>query len=107
MRRRAAGIIALLLLCAGLAIYVWQPNWENAVPLAAICVRVGLVLGAIWLAYPELKRVPGWLGPLCAGALLAIAVRPRLAIFIVPLTIAILLLRPRKRKPPAQKPTSA
>ena len=98
MRRHLAGLISLTLLLVGGFLYFWPPEWENSAPLAASCIRIGAVLAAIWLAYPELNRLPGWLAPVCTATAIAIAVRPRLAIFIIPLAIVLLILRPRKKK---------
>jgi hypothetical protein len=54
MNRNALGIAAALLLVAGLFIWWRGPGGENALGLAFGCIRVGLVLGALWLAYPQL-----------------------------------------------------
>ena len=107
MRRHLAGIISLVLLIVGGLLYFWPPDWENSAPLAASCIRIGAVLAAIWLAYPELKRIPGWLAPVCIIAVVAIAAKPKLAIFIIPVAIIILILRPRKKKQTHQQPRSA
>jgi hypothetical protein len=68
MSRKSLGIAAALLLIVGLFIWWRGPGGENALGLAYGCIRVGLVLGALWLAFPQLvglfKNVPasllGW-----------------------------------------------
>jgi hypothetical protein len=68
MSRKSLGIAAALLLIVGLFIWWRGPGGENALGLAYGCIRVGLVLGALWLAFPQivglLKAMPrslvGW-----------------------------------------------
>ena len=65
MRRTTLGILAIFLIVLGFIVAWRGPEDGSAVGFAGGCVRVGLVLGAIWLAWPSLmaaiKRVPGWL----------------------------------------------
>jgi hypothetical protein len=65
MRRATLGILALFLIVLGFIVAWRGPEDGSAVGFAGGCVRVGLVLGAIWLAWPSMmaaiKRVPGWL----------------------------------------------
>lgn len=56
-QRTLIGIIALLLLgSAGVGFFAFP---EEDMILAA-CVRIGLVMAAIWLALPEAHRIPWW-----------------------------------------------
>jgi len=92
--RRVTAAIAVLLSLSGAFIY-WQGNEISG----GILLRSGLVLGAIWLAWPALVKLnPRWLVP--ALALLAFAVtRPGLLIWIVPaLLVFALLRRPQIKK---------
>ena len=52
--------------------------------LGAVGVRAGLVLGALWLALPNIRRAPRWL--LYAVGVLAVVliVRPRLLLYALP-----------------------
>jgi hypothetical protein len=65
MSRKSLGIAAALLLAVGIFIWWRGPGGENALGLAYGCIRVGLVLGALWLAFPQIlalmKGAPGWL----------------------------------------------
>src|SRR5215510_1429249 len=64
MSRNALGIIAALLLLMGGITAVFGPGGTSATGFAGGCIRVGLVLGALWLALPQIqaavKRLPGW-----------------------------------------------
>jgi hypothetical protein len=65
MNRTALGIVALLLLAVGGITSFRGPPDGSAVGFAAGCIRVGLVLAALWLALPQIlalgRRTPRWL----------------------------------------------
>ena len=91
--RRLVAVIAIALSVVGGFIY-WQGNEISG----GILVRSGLVLGAIWLAWPALANLnPRWLVP--GTAIVALAVtRPGLLIWIVPALLVFALLRKSKGK---------
>ncbi len=64
MNRNALGIIAAVLLLLGGITAVFGPGGNSASGFAGGCIRVGLVLGALWLALPQIlstaARMPGW-----------------------------------------------
>ena len=64
MNRNALGIIAAVLLLLGGVTVVLGPGGGNASGFAGGCIRVGLVLGALWLALPQIfstaARLPSW-----------------------------------------------
>jgi hypothetical protein len=70
MHRPTLGILALLLLLTGLGL-VFAPG-EGAEMWSDALLRVGILLGVLWLAYPDLKGFPGWL--LLAGGVAFLAV---------------------------------
>ena len=63
MSRNSLGIAAAVLLTLGVFIWWRGPGGENALGLAFGCIRVGLVLAALWLAFPQImalvKAMPG------------------------------------------------
>jgi hypothetical protein len=63
---------------------------------ASICIRVGLMLGAIWLAFPQMvglaRRFPPWLMATVAISGLVVAARPRLILYLGPVVAAIAFL---------------
>ena len=61
----------------------------------SFCLRFGLVGGAIWLALPQLQRVPAWVLWSLFAAAVAVVIRPRLAIWLIPLLLLLVWLRPR------------
>jgi hypothetical protein len=65
MRRSALGIIAAFLLLIGGVSAFGGPGGEAAQQFSGVCIKSGLVLGALWLALPQitatLARAPRWL----------------------------------------------
>ena len=64
MRRAALGLIAGFLLLIGLITWSSAPKTNDRDLFVGTCVRAGLVLGALWLALPQLQsllvRAPRW-----------------------------------------------
>ena len=85
--------MALALSVAGAFIY-WQGNRGGG----GVLVRSGLVLGAVWLAWPALAALsPRWLIP-ALGALAFAVTRPALLIWILPALLVFALLRRRQAR---------
>ncbi len=66
-------------------------------PTSGPLFRIGIVLAALWLALPELQRVPrvGLAAVLIAAVILAL--QPRLFLLVLGGLAALALLRPRLR----------
>lgn len=96
MRRHAVGIIALVLLTSAFALWLWQSDGDYDMLLGAL-VRVGMVMGALWLAWPDVQRLPAWTFAAVPILLLVIAVKPKWFLFLLPILIALAVLRPRRR----------
>jgi hypothetical protein len=64
MSRKSLGIVAALLLVVGVFVWWRGPEGGSGNAFAFGCIRVGLVLGAGWLAYPQIvaliKQSPRW-----------------------------------------------
>jgi hypothetical protein len=100
MNRTAVGLIALLLIViGGITLVTRGAGDESTTPFAAGCIRVGLVLGALWLALPQITaffaRAPRWLLVASAIGLIIGAVKPWLLLIIVPVLIALWILGPK------------
>ncbi len=93
MSRPLVAVIALLLLATGGASIIWPLAGEE---LTSACLRVGLVMAALWLALPDTRQPANrWLmiGVLLLAVLLAI--RPKLIPLAIVILIAMAILRPR------------
>jgi len=94
-RRIVVGLLAVVLLVASAMTTFWLGQAGATNFAAAASGRIGLVLAALWLAWPSLHRPASWLPPgipvLCVIALAAIAAQPRLIVVAIP-AIGILML---------------
>jgi hypothetical protein len=55
MRRASLGIIAALLLLIGGISALNGPGGSSAWGFSGVCIKSGLVLGALWLALPQIQ----------------------------------------------------
>lgn len=97
MHRPTLGAVALLCLALG-GVVLWAGQGDatqSSSGWGGALLRVGLMLGALWLALPEVQRIPNWLYGviLCGGIVLAL--RPRYFLLAVGMALALALLRPR------------
>ena len=88
----------LLILAVGLLIAYGVLSWRygQSNVAAAATGRIGLVLGALWLAWPSLSRPAQWLPPGFAVmgvlALVMLAANPRMIIVAIPALGTLLVL---------------
>jgi hypothetical protein len=103
-QRILLGAIAALMLLGGIALYAFFPAANPA--LTAILIRVGTVLGVVWLAFPQLRtvgqRVPVVIICGALAGLVLMAARPNLfkvaAALMVLLTVLSLLAKVFRKK---------
>ena len=95
MRRHLIGIIAVLSLLGAVACEIWPPQEAWGATLQSGLCRGGVLAAVVWLAYPEIRRMPAWLWSMLLGILVVVAIRPRTVIVAVPIIIALAILRPR------------
>ena len=99
MRRHLIGIIAIALLLGGTALWLWPPSTEGWIhQFHAACWRVGALMSVLWLAYPQVHRMPAWLWAAIPALVLVLAVRPRWFLIAVPVVIALAILKPRLKQ---------
>ena len=95
-RRIALGLIAATLLITSAIMTFWTDQGGSASFAASASGRVGLVLAALWLAWPSLRRPTSWLPPgiavACVLALAVIAAQPRLVVVAIPAIAALIAL---------------
>ncbi len=112
VRRHTLGVIALALL-AGAAVLglVCEGNLANM--YSNICLRVGMTLGAAWLAFPQIMALTAYCSPklllaILVGGVVVIA-RPRTFPIVAVMVAAIALLELagwllKPLRPPARPP---
>ena len=88
-RRWLVLAIAVVLLAVwAIATFVFQKDGGAGSFASAAAGRIGLVMGALWLAWPSLRRPASWLPPGIAvagvGALVLLAAQPRLIVVAIP-----------------------
>jgi hypothetical protein len=99
MNRTILGLTAIMLLVIGATTLWSMPKNGDAIAFAGGCVRVGLVLGALWLALPQIlsffKRAPRWLLAASGIGIVVCAVKPWLLLLVVPLLALLWFFGPR------------
>jgi hypothetical protein len=111
-------VISLALLIT--ASVIWLRPGEpgaSANTFASGCLRIGLLLAALWLALPQVLalfvRFPPWLIFTSLGLAILVVLNPKSLTYVIPLAGILLLLhffgyftRPAaRRKPPGPPPT--
>lgn len=95
-RRITVGALAVVLLITSATLTFWPGQAGSSNFAASAAGRIGLVLAALWLAWPSLQRPASWLPPgipvLCVIALAATAANPRLIVVVVPAIGALTVL---------------
>ena len=110
VNRTLTGFLTIACLVVGFGALFYMPE-RRAV--AAAFIRVGVLLGAFWLALPTKTREAAWanVSPLaligCLGAALAFAARPKLLLVALPIAFAMFVigyvLKPPDKRRPARK----
>lgn len=77
---------------------MWPINGDPY--FGAIGVRAGLVLGALWLALPNIRRAPRWLLPAVGVLAAVVIVRPRLILYALPVAALTAILGATGRRSP-------
>ena len=98
IRRHLMGLFGIVFLISGTGLlFLKGANDSQWSMFASICIRVGLMLGAIWLAFPQVvglaKKFPPWLMVAIVTAGLVVAARPRMILYLGPVVAAIAVLQ--------------
>lgn len=101
-KRLIVGLAAVCCLAASALIWAFHHDPQES-PLLGATTRVGLVLGALWLAMPRKGESAAWRRalPIIAALALALAFLRRAFVYVVPivavLAIVAVLVRPKPR----------
>ena len=98
-RRHALGTTALGLLGGGAIIAISWSTPSAANSASGSMIKIGLVLGALWLAWPQIDRflakTPAWLMVTSLVCLVLIVMKPLLALLLLPCLALLWLFGPR------------
>jgi hypothetical protein len=97
VRRHLIGIIALLSLLGAVTFWVWPQGASDGALPSGLC-KGGVLAAIVWLAYPDVRRIPAWLWSVLLGILVVVAIRPKMVFFAIPIIIALAILKPRARR---------
>jgi len=70
-----------------------EVSWYE--PLKSACSRLGPCMAVLWLAYPQVKRLPPWLLGAVPLLVVILAVRPKWFLIALPIVILLAFLRPK------------
>lgn len=98
MQRTILGILAAILIIGGSVLWLSSQSSTGLSAIAGACLRIGVVLGAIWLAMPNVThlfaRVPPWLLFATLAIALVVAVRPQSAMMLLPILAVLWAIGP-------------
>ena len=98
LQRTLLGVLAILSMLGAVASWIWPPTQGMGLEWQAACWRFAPILGALWLAYYELKRVPWWLWLVLPVAIVIIVKWPRFLLLSIPILILLILLNLRFKR---------
>jgi hypothetical protein len=98
MFRRKVGLIALSLLSIGGILWFVPFEGHNLQAIRGACQSIGIGMSLLWLAEPQLKRMPFWL-PITIVVIVAVLIaRPKLIPLGFAAIVILWLIRPRRRE---------
>jgi 4-amino-4-deoxy-L-arabinose transferase-like glycosyltransferase len=98
VRRALLGVFAVLLLAAWVGVFVYSlthPVGSVWLAAAASCMKAGLALAAVWLAYPKLQGGPRWYYGLIAVGIGLVLIFRQAIIIVVPTLFVVWLFSAR------------
>ena len=93
MRRHVLGILAIGFLALGGYFYIWPPLEGHKQFVHGSSMRIGIVLMAMWLAYPEIRQIPRWMYTVLFMAAAIVMIQPKAILVVIPALLVIWLLR--------------
>jgi hypothetical protein len=106
MNRFWVGVMAISALAISEVATRWVAPDSTFHALGASSLRLAILLGVVWLAAPDIQRLPPWTGLAIVGVVVALYFAARyiryVLWFVAVFAIGALILRPRRR-PPAQR----
>ena len=98
MHRPTAGWLAILLSAAGAVLVFGNFGRTELESFGGACLHIGILLGLLWLAEPQLRTLPAWLVVGVIASAVVLVVRPRLFPVVFVIMLAMWFLYPRKAR---------
>ncbi len=87
MKRLQIGVIALVLIGSAVILYLMGAIAASLAGTVGGLLRVGLVMGALWLAMPQLtsffSKTPKWLLIASTIGAILVAIRPQIILYVL------------------------
>lgn len=104
MRRTLIGLLGAVLLAIGALLSVWPTGVGYHESLRAASLRLGPFLIVLWLAFPQLEKLPEWFFLAMPVLVYLLAFRPRWFFVALPFVLALAFLLPRPKKRTSSAP---
>ena len=88
MQRTILGILSLVLLLSAAVLWLFWPDAGTSITFA-FCWRMGAMVGAAWLAYEDVQRLPGWLLATTPVLLIVLVRWPRYLVVVLPVVVVL------------------
>lgn len=104
MHRPTVAFLTALMIVGAVLLWIWPPD-PNDVTLSSLqgaLVKVSILLGALWLAEPTLRRLPPWFVVIVlVGTVVVVLALRSPAVLRVAIPVLVILWLTRRTKPKA------
>lgn len=102
MHRPTVALLTAVMLIGAICLWIWPPETSNPSlsGLQGALVRMGILLGALWIAEPQLRGLPAWmiLVGVIGGVLLLVGLKsPAFYRLAIPVFVVLWLTRRSRR----------
>jgi hypothetical protein len=92
MRRHIIAALAILTFLGAMGFWIWPPS-PGCEQYKSACWHLWPVLVVLWLAYPDVQRIPTW-GLVLVPVLLIVFIKwPKLLLLAIPALLLLAILR--------------
>jgi EamA domain-containing membrane protein RarD len=102
MHRPTVAFLTVLMIVGAVVLWIWPPNPDDVTlsSLQGALVKVSILMAALWLAEPTLRRFPPWMVLVgLVGIVLFLAALRSPAVLRVAIPVVVILWLTRRTKP--------
>lgn len=106
MHRPTVAFLTVLMIVGAVLLWIWPPDPDDVTlsSLQGALVKVSILLGALWLAEPTLRRLPPWFVVIVlVGTVVVVLALRSPAVLRVAIPVLVILWLTRRTKPKAAK----